>query len=238
MTLIKLLINKGYGLDESKKLIRAGYVKVDGEEIIIPDTKIRENAEIIIKETKKWVSRGALKLLEAIKFFNINFKDCVVLDIGSSTGGFTEVALKYGAKKVYSLDVGTNQLDFSLRRQEKVCSLEKTNLKTIKKEMFEDKIEIVVTDVSFISLKEVFKVLKNTLEKKIKVVALIKPQYEAFPDQVLKGGIVKKELHKNIIEKVIKHAENFNFKLIDYKESPIKGKKSKNIEYISLFEKE
>ncbi len=237
MTLIDILLKKGYSAQDAEKRIRAGYVKVDGIEMIIPGTIIKDGAEILIKESKKWVSRGAFKLIHAIENFQLDFNNKVVLDIGSSTGGFTQVALSSGASKVYALDVGTNQLDFSLRRNEKVITLEKTNLKTITKDMFLENIDIVVTDVSFISLREVFKVLNKTLEPRVQVMALIKPQYEAFTDQVGNKGLVDESVHKEIIERVISHAKNNNFKYIAHKPSSIKGLKSGNIEYISLFER-
>ncbi len=237
MTLLDLLVEKGYSKVDAEKIIRAGYVKVNGEEIILPSTKVNKDAEISVKSKNEWVSRGAYKLLHAIDSFKINFENLIVLDIGSSTGGFTQVALEKGAQKVFSLDVGTNQLDFKLRRDSRVVSLEKTNLKTITPQMFSSLIDIIVTDVSFISLKEVFKVSKEILKKGQEIIALIKPQYEANSNLVLTGGIVEKKHHKDIIEKVSEFAKEFGFKLTQYTESPIKGKKSKNIEYISIFEK-
>ncbi len=229
---------KTMGVENAEKKIRAGQVKVNGTEIFLPNEKIKNDSDIFIKESKEFVSRGAYKLIEAIKIFKINCFNVVALDIGSSTGGFTEILLMNGARKVYALDVGTNQLDFSLRRNEKVVSIEKTNLKNISKNMFDEKIELVVTDVSFISLKEVFKVLAGFLDAGISVMALIKPQYEAFPDQVQKGGIVEESLHQDIINKVINHAKENGFLYKDHTISPIKGGKSKNTEYISLFIKE
>ncbi len=236
-TALAILMDMDYTKDAAEKLIRSGKVKINGVEAFIPTEKFKEDGEVFIKDTKKWVSRGALKLLSAFDNFDLTISNKVGLDIGSSTGGFTEVLLAKGAKKVYSLDVGTNQLDFSLRRNQKVIPLEKTNLKTINKEIFAEDLDLVVTDVSFISLKEVFKVLKNTLEPKTKLMALIKPQFEAFADQVEDGGYVPEHLHEEIINRVIKHSNEHGFKYIMHKPSPIKGNKAKNIEYISLFER-
>ncbi|TCG10431.1 TlyA family RNA methyltransferase [Mycoplasma todarodis] len=236
-TALQIIMELGYTKDESEKLIRSGKVKINGNDAFIPSERFKKVGEVFIKDVKKWVSRGAFKLLAAFEEFNLDVSNKVGLDIGSSTGGFTEVLLNKGAKKVYSLDVGTNQLDFSLRRHEKVVALEKTNLKKINKEMFAEPVELVVTDVSFISLKEVFRVLENTLEQGVQLMALIKPQFEAFADQVEEGGYVPERLHQEIIERVIKHSEDFGFKYINHKPSPIKGNKAKNIEYITLFER-
>ena len=236
-TVLQIIMEMGYTKDQSEKLIRAGKVKINGNDVFIPSEKFKKVGEVFIKDVKKWVSRGAFKLLAAFEEFYLDIKDKVGLDIGSSTGGFTEVLLNKGARKVYALDVGTNQLDFSLRRDERVVVLEKTNLKKINKEMFSEEINLVVTDVSFISLKEVFRVLENTLNQGVQLMALIKPQFEAFPDQVESGGYVPENLHKEIIERVIKHSDDFGFKYIKHKASPIKGNKAKNIEYITLFER-
>ncbi|CAM9143634.1 TlyA family RNA methyltransferase [Mycoplasma todarodis] len=236
-TALQIIMEMGYTKDQAEKLIRAGKVKINGNDVFIPSEKFKKVGEVFIKDVKKWVSRGAFKLLAAFEEFDLEIKDKVGLDIGSSTGGFTEVLLNKGASKVYALDVGTNQLDFSLRRDERVVALEKTNLKKISKDMFAEDIDLVVTDVSFISLKEVFRVLENTLEPGVQLMALIKPQFEAFADQVEDGGYVPERLHKEIIERVIKHSNDFGFKYIKHKASPIKGNKAKNIEYITLFER-
>ncbi|NQZ28990.1 MAG: TlyA family RNA methyltransferase [Mycoplasmatales bacterium] len=236
-TAIQIIMEMGYTYEQSERLIRSGKVKINGNDVFIPSEKFKKVSEVFVKDVKKWVSRGAFKLLAAFEEFNLNVQDKIVLDIGSSTGGFTEVLLNKGASKVYALDVGTNQLDFSLRRNEKVVVLEKTNLKKINKEMFDDVLNLVVTDVSFISLKEVFRVLESTLESKVQLMALIKPQFEAFADQVEDGGYVPKHLHAEIIERVKKHSNDFGFKYIKHKASPIKGNKAKNIEYITLFER-
>ncbi len=236
-TALQIIMELGYTKDQSEKLIRSGKVKINGNDVFIPSEKFKKSGEVFIKDVKKWVSRGAFKLLAAFEEFDLDITNKIGLDIGSSTGGFTEVLLNKGAKKVYSLDVGTNQLDFSLRRNEKVVTLEKTNLKKINKEMFAEEIDLVVTDVSFISLKEVFRVLEDTLEKGVKLMALIKPQFEAFADQVEDGGYVPEHLHEEIIQRVIKHSNNFGFEYIAHKASPIKGNKAKNIEYITVFER-
>lgn len=237
VTVLELVIAKGYSKDEAERFIRSGKVLINSEAVIVPSIKVKEDSNVIIKELKEWVSRGAYKLLKAIEVFNLDFKDKIVLDIGSSTGGFTQVSLKNGAKKVYSVDVGTNQLDFSLRSHNQVVVMEKTNLKTLTKDMFKEEIDIVVTDVSFISLKRVFDVLEPILSEDKILMALIKPQYEADSSDVQDGGFVNKDKHDIIITKLSNYAKEKKLKLLDIQESPISGNKSKNTEYISLFVK-
>lgn len=237
VTVLELVIAKGYSKDEAERFIRSGKVLINSEAVIVPSIKVKEDSNVIIKELKEWVSRGAYKLLKAIEVFNLDFKDKIVLDIGSSTGGFTQVSLKNGAKKVYSVDVGTNQLDFSLRSHNQVVVMEKTNLKTLTKDMFKEEIDIVVTDVSFITLKRVFDVLEPILSDDKVLMALIKPQYEADSSDVQDGGFVNKDKHDIIITKLSNYAKEKKLKLLDIQESPISGNKSKNTEYISLFVK-
>lgn len=224
---------------EEKKarfLIMTDAIFINGEKAKFVGQKITSSDVIEIKDKEKeFVSRGAYKLLSAIEKFNINLDSQVVLDIGSSTGGFTQVALKNNAKLVYALDVGTNQLDYQLRKDARVISLEKTNLKSISPEMFSILPTWVVCDVSFISLQHVFSVLKDF---DVKLIALIKPQFEADSFDVEQGGYVSEEKHQKIIDKIIKYASENKFKLDGIEKSPILGAVSKNIEYLALFSKE
>ena len=240
MTLVEKLLSLGYSNKEALGLIMSGNVLVNEEIIIKGSTKIKETDVIRIKSKKKWVSRGSYKLLEAIEKFNLNLIDKICLDVGASTGGFTQVLLTNGVKKVYALDSGTNQLDFTLRQNEKVISLEKTNLKSINDDMFEEKIDFICCDVSFISVKKLFDVLSktNVLANDNYVLILIKPQFEASSNIVEKGGFVNKIHHKDIIDSIISYAIKLNFIFLSIIESPIKGNVSKNIEYLALFRKE
>ena len=240
MTLIEKLFSLGYSNKESLGLIMSGNVLVNEEIVIKGSTKIKENDVIRIKNKKKWVSRGSYKLLEAIEKFNLDLTNKICLDVGASTGGFTQVLLSKGAKKIYSLDSGTNQLDFSLRQNEKVVSLEKTNLKSINDDMFEEKIDFICCDVSFISVKKLFDVLSktNVLANENYVLILIKPQFEASSNIVEKGGFVNKIHHKDIIDSIISYAIKLNFIFLSIIESPIKGNVSKNIEYLALFRRD
>jgi 23S rRNA (cytidine1920-2'-O)/16S rRNA (cytidine1409-2'-O)-methyltransferase len=236
MTLIQKMIEMNYDEKLADSLIRIGSVFVDEVAITMPQTKIKLDAVIKVKESKKYVSRGAYKLLSALEEFLINPKDLVCLDVGSSTGGFTQVLLEKGAKFVYALDVGTNQLEYKIRSDVRVKTLEKTNLKVINKSMFDQQIDLIVCDVSFISLKHVFDVISPLLKESSYFIALIKPQYEANSNDVSEGGFAKVELHEEIIDKIIKYSES-NFEFIKLKKSPILGNKSKNIEYLSLFKR-
>ncbi|MGL5591838.1 MAG: TlyA family RNA methyltransferase [Metamycoplasmataceae bacterium] len=236
MTLLEKLISMKYDEKLANSLIRMGSVFVDNEKIVTPKVKIKDNAIIKIKESKKYVSRGAYKLLSALEEFQVDPKGLVCLDIGSSTGGFTQVLLEKGAKYVYALDVGTNQLDYKLRSDSRVKSLEKTNLKLINKKMFDQQIELIVCDVSFISLKHVFDVISNLLLESSFFIALIKPQYEINSNDVSEGGFAEIELHQGIIDKIVEYSKD-NFEFMKLKRSPILGNKSKNIEYLSLFKR-
>jgi 23S rRNA (cytidine1920-2'-O)/16S rRNA (cytidine1409-2'-O)-methyltransferase len=159
MTLIQKLIEMNYDEKLADSLIRIGSVFVDEMAITMPQTKIKPNSVIKVKESKKYVSRGAYKLLAALEEFSVDPSGLVCLDVGSSTGGFTQVLLEKGAKYVYALDVGTNQLEYKIRSDARVKTIEKTNLKVITKEMFDQQIDLIVCDVSFISLRHVFDVI-------------------------------------------------------------------------------
>lgn len=233
-TLLERIIEQGYSDLDARRIIQSGKVHVNNVEEIVPSIRVKDEDNIIIKEQKKWVSRGADKLLAAVEIFGIDLKNKVVLDIGSSTGGFTQVSLAEGAAKVFSVDVGTNQLDYKLRVNPRVVVMEKTNVKDLTEDMFNIPIEWVVTDVSFISLWHVFDVLKN-FSFNFKVMALIKPQYEAEISQVSDGGFVEEKFHEQIIDKVRSQAKELGFEMTDITRSPITGSKSKNVEYITIF---
>lgn len=236
MFLIEKMIESGYSKDQAERLIRSGQVKVNGVVEFVPGTKVKKDATIEIRESKQYVSRGAYKLLKAIELFNIDFTNKTTLDVGSSTGGFTQVALEHGAKIVFSVDVGTNQLDYKLRSNPKVISLEKTNLKDITPNLLQNTIiDVVVCDVSFISSFHVFSSIKSVISNKSIIMILIKPQYEAEISDVQKGGFVHQSDHQKIIDKVIANGNALGYELISLEKSPIEGKTSKNIEYLSLW---
>ncbi|MBN0919162.1 TlyA family RNA methyltransferase [[Mycoplasma] gypis] len=225
-------------LKEAQSLIRIGKVLVDSEKIILPSLKFSPNCNFELLEQKRYVSRGAYKLLKAIQEFKIDINDKVCVDIGASTGGFVQVLLEHKAQKIYAVDVGTNQLDYSLQIDKRVKNYEKTNLKSLDNTYFDEDIDIITTDVSFISLKYVFIVAKDILKPQKFLVALIKPQFEASSKYVSAGGYVEEQYHDFLIKRVEEYANESGFKLLKITKSPILGQKSKNIEYISLFIKE
>ncbi len=240
MTLLDKLLAMNYDKKVAIGLIMSGKVLVNNEPVILHSFKLSSNDNVRIKENKKWVSRGSYKLLHALDFFSLDIKNYVCLDVGSSTGGFTQVLLDKEVKKVYALDVGTNQLDYRIRSNEKVISMENTNLKSIKNTMFNEKIDLVCCDVSFISCTVLFDVLskEDILNFNNFIIVLIKPQFEAKYKNVEKGGYVDVKYHNEINDYIINYANNLNFSFLGLTTSPIKGNKSHNIEYLALFRKD
>lgn len=208
--------------------IISGEVFIDNKKIDKPGYIVKKGSNITINDKgHDWVSRGGIKLSHAIKKFNLQVKEKKCLDIGSSTGGFTEVLIRNGANLVYAIDVGYGQLDWRLRNNERVVVLERTNARKLNKKLISDKIDIVVCDVSFISLKKVIPPSLKLLKKNFSLILLIKPQFEAGKEYVGKGGIIRDD---TIHEKVCMNLSewfiyNFNLKIIDIIESPITGQK-------------
>ncbi|CRH45817.1 TlyA family RNA methyltransferase [Mycoplasmopsis arginini] len=239
---LKELIKEKFNLENKKidSLAMQGKIFINNEKVFLASIKVDENCNIEIKDkSNKYVSRGAYKLKEAIEKFEIEVENKTCLDIGSSTGGFVQVLLENKANKVYALDSGTNQLDFSLRKNDKVVVYEKTNLKNINESLFDEVIELITCDVSFISLKRVFEVCNKIFLNGTKLMALIKPQFEASSKYVEPGGYVPEQHHEYIKNKILQIAKENNFVLIKpIIKSPILGEKSKNIEYLSFFEKQ
>lgn len=192
-----------------------------------------DKVEITVKgNTLKYVSRGGLKLEKAIEQYDVSVQDKVCMDVGSSTGGFTDCMLQNGATKVYAVDVGTNQLAWKLRNDPRVVSMEKTNIRYILPEHLEDAIEFASIDVAFISLTKVLEPVKGVMTPDGEIVALIKPQFEAGREQVGKKGVVReKSVHVDVIEAVISFAKSLNFTILRLDYSPIKGPEG-NIEYL------
>lgn len=213
----------------------AGQVFVDGHKSDKVGTKYEENAQICIKELFPYVSRGALKLEKAFIEFNLDFKCKIVCDIGSSTGGFTDFALKNGAKKVFAVDVGTGQLAQKIREDERVKVMERTDFRSV--EVFDEDIDIFVCDVSFISLKKiipkVYEIVQTQKNKSCEFIALIKPQFEAGTKEVSRGkGVIRDEtLRQEIVEDIKNYATEIGFQTLGIVESPITGAKG-NVEYL------
>ena len=197
--------------EKAKREIMVGNVIVNEQVVTKAGTMFKDNNDlnIRIKDKLKYVSRGGLKLEKAIKTWDLNFKDKLVLDIGASTGGFTDCALQNGAKCVYSVDVGKNQLDWKLRNDERVVSIEEMHIKDLKeKDIGDEKVNYIVIDVSFISLTKVIPYFEKFLAKNAKIVMLVKPQFEVGREKIGKNGVVEnEEYHDEAIKK-----NNFFFK--------------------------
>lgn len=224
--------------ERAKKLILSKSVYVNGKLSSKPSMLTEENDQIRIDKQDIYVSRGAYKLEKAIKKFCIKLEDKIAIDIGASTGGFTDIMLKNGCKKVYAVDVGHSQLEEKLKNNSKVVNLEKTNFRYIDTDIFVDKIDFISIDVSFISLSlilpKVFKICNNNTQ----IVALVKPQFEAGRKNVGKHGIVKdKKVHVKVIKDVYRYCENNNLHVLDLTFSPIAGGNG-NIEYLVHLMKE
>ena len=228
--------------EKAKRAIMAGIVLINDIKIDKAGTLIDmdKNPEIRIKGEKlKYVSRGGLKLEKALEVFHMDLKDKRILDIGASTGGFTDCALQNGASFVYAVDVGTNQLAYSLRENPKVKSLENTHIKDLKIEQLDnEKVDFIVMDVSFISITKIIPDLNSFLNDTASMMILIKPQFEVGREGIDKGGIVKDlKKHKKVIQDIIDFSKNYGFIMKNLDISPITGTKG-NIEYISYFVKD
>ena len=223
--------------EKAKREIMVGNVIVNEQVVTKAGTMFKDNDDlnIRIKDKLKYVSRGGLKLEKAIKTWDLNFKDKLVLDIGASTGGFTDCALQNGAKCVYSVDVGKNQLDWKLRNDERVVSIEEMHIKDLKeKDIGNEKVNYIVIDVSFISLTKVIPYFEKFLKENGKVVMLVKPQFEVGRDKIGRNGVVQEEeYHDEAIKKIIAFSKECGYELIGVKDSPIKGAKG-NSEFLML----
>ena len=225
------------GLEESrekaKAIIMSGNVFVNSCREDKAGSMFDEKAVIEVKgNTLKYVSRGGLKLEKAMDNFSVSLSGKICMDVGASTGGFTDCMLQNGAVKVYSVDVGHGQLAWKLRQDERVVCMEKTNIRYVTPEDIPDKIGVTSIDVSFISLTQVLLPVKNLLEDHGDVVCLIKPQFEAGREKVGKKGVVKdKSVHRDVIHMVIDYARSIGFLVCNLEYSPIKGPEG-NIEYL------
>jgi len=221
-----------------EKIIQESGVLVNGKLVNKPGKKFPSDVKIeLLSEEIPWVSRGALKLEKAREYWNIDFNGKTVLDIGASTGGFTEVALVNGAEKVFCVDVGSNQLHDKIKSNPKVVNLERTHVRELTNKLIPELIDIVVIDVSFISLEKIFPFIHGFIKPDGKVIALVKPQFEVGKENVGKGGIVKnKSLYPIVIEGIIEVGKDNYLQKTDHIESPILGGDG-NMEFLMLFTK-
>lgn len=223
--------------EKAKAIIMTGNVFVDGEREDKAGSTFAEDVLIEVKGTPmKYVSRGGYKLEKAVELWEISLEDKICMDVGSSTGGFTDCMLQNGAKKVYAIDVGTNQLAWKLRSDERVVSLEKTNIRYVTEEQVPEKISFSSIDVAFISLEKVLFPVKQLLEEQGRVVALVKPQFEAGREKVGKKGVVReKKVHLEVVCHIMEYAASIGFQILAVDFSPIKGPEG-NIEYLLYLE--
>ncbi len=235
-----LLLNRNLAesREKAKAIIMSGNVYVDGQREDKAGSTFSEDVTIEVKGNPlKYVSRGGLKLEKAIPRYNISLEGKICMDVGSSTGGFTDCMLQSGAVKVYAIDVGTNQLAWKLRQDERVISMEKTNIRYLTTDLIADKIAFASIDVSFISLTKVLQPVRDLLASDGEVVSLIKPQFEAGREKVGKKGVVREQkVHVEVIEVVNEYAASIGFDCIDLDFSPIKGPEG-NIEYLLYLRK-
>ncbi|MCI5604443.1 MAG: TlyA family RNA methyltransferase [Clostridia bacterium] len=235
------MVNKGLteSRERAKALIMAGQVYIDNQKCDKPGMQVSEdgtNVEIR-GETLKYVSRGGLKLEKAMKEFPITLEGKTTMDIGASTGGFTDCMLQNGAKKVFAVDVGYGQFAWKLRQDERVVNMERTNIRYVTPEDIGEKIDFASIDVSFISLRLVLPVAKNLLADDGEIAALIKPQFEAGREQVGKKGVVKDiKIHFEVIKNILDFARSIDLHIAGLSFSPIKGPEG-NIEYLAYIKK-
>lgn len=224
--------------EKAKALIMAGQIYVNGMKAIKPGSTVAVTDKIELRgNALPYVSRGGLKLEKAMKVFPISLNDKVCMDIGASTGGFTDCMLQNGASKVYSIDVGYGQLAWKLRSDPRVVNLERTNFRYVTNEQIPEEIDFASIDVSFISLKLIFPALRPLLKNDGECVCLVKPQFEAGKDKVGKKGVVReKNTHVQVIENVIGFALDNDFSVLDLDFSPVKGPEG-NIEYLLYIKK-
>lgn len=224
--------------EKAKALIMSGIVYVNGQKEDKAGTTFEETAPIEVRgSTLKYVSRGGLKLEKAMDRFGVRLDGKVCMDVGASTGGFTDCMLQNGAVKVYSVDVGHGQLAWKLRNDERVVCMEKTNIRYVTPEDIADPIGFASIDVSFISLTKVLEPVKALLEDNGQIVCLIKPQFEAGREKVGKKGVVRDPaVHLEVIDMVIDYALSIGFEALNLEFSPIKGPEG-NIEYLLYLQK-
>lgn len=230
------LVQEGFSpsREKARATIMAGLVFIENERYDKPGVKVDLDLPITVKgQVHPYVSRGGLKLEKAIKAFSLDFSNAVVMDIGASTGGFTDCALQNGARLVYAIDVGYGQLDWSLRNNEQVVVMERTNFRHLKAEEWQgESIDFATIDVSFISLRIILPVLKDFLKPGGGVVALVKPQFEAGRTQVGKHGVVRDPaVHQQVVESIAGYSTTLGYAIEGLSFSPITGGEG-NIEFL------
>ncbi len=233
----KLLVEQGLveSREKAQALIMAGQVLVNGQRVDKPGKRVPRGATITLKEKLPYVSRGGYKLAAMLDHLQLDVKGWICADIGASTGGFTDVLLQRGARRVYAIDVGYGQLAWKLRQDPRVVVMERTNVRYLS--TLPEPVDLVTIDVSFIGLHLVLPVAVRFLRDEGWVIALIKPQFEAGPKQVGKGGIVRDtEVHRQVLRRVLSHARELDLGLAALIPSPIRGTEG-NVEFLAAWQK-
>lgn len=215
---------------EAKRFILEGKVLINGQVAEKPNINVNAHDNIELIEGKKYVSRGGFKLEHALEIFQINVNDLIALDIGVSTGGFTDCLLKKGVKKVYAVDVGYGQIDLSLRKDNRIILLERTNARYLSRNEVPEEVDIVTIDVSFISILKILPAISKLIKDNANIVSLIKPQFESNRRNLIKGVIKNSEVHIEILNSLICEIQKIGLNVVYLTYSPIKGGKG-NIEY-------
>jgi 23S rRNA (cytidine1920-2'-O)/16S rRNA (cytidine1409-2'-O)-methyltransferase len=215
----------------AKRLIMAGEVTVNGQLVDKPGTRVPEDADLVLKAAPRFVSRGGEKLAGALEAFPVQLADQVCADLGASTGGFTDCMLQNGVARVYAIDVGYGQLDYRLRKDERVIVMERTNARYV--ECLDEQVSFVSVDASFISLRLLLPVIRGWLADRATVIPLIKPQFEAGKSDVGKGGVVRDPaVHRRVLAEVLTAAGEMGYTVRGLTRSPLKGP-SGNIEFLA-----
>ena len=233
-----LIFEKGLAESRSKAqaLVMEGTVLVNGKKITKAGTPVSEDDIIEIEKQNPYVSRGGLKLESVLNLFDIDFTDKICIDIGASTGGFTDCMLQHGAKKVYAVDVGTAQLHYKLRNDKRVVNIENVNFRYFDKSLLKDEIDIITIDVSFISLDKILPLASEIISKEGFIVAMIKPQFELEPSEINKGVVRDENLRQKAINKIKNFALGLGLEILKEQDSGVKGPKG-NLEHFVLLKK-
>lgn len=219
--------------EKARAMVMAGEVFVNGTMVDKPGTRVTDEDDLVLRQKPRFVSRGGEKLAGALEDFKFQPEGLVCADVGASTGGFTDCLLQRAAKRVYAIDVGYGQLDYTLRQQSSVVVMERTNARYV--ESLPETIDLVVIDASFISLRLLLPVVRNWMRQDGHVIALVKPQFEAGKDEVGKRGVVRDPIiHQRVLQRIVAFAEQAHFSLLNLTVSPIKGPAG-NIEFLALF---
>ncbi len=234
----KLLVEKGFvqSRERARALIMAGKVAVEGKVIDKPGVQIKVEANLQLRgDESPYVSRGGEKLEGALKIFGIDPKGMVVMDVGASTGGFTDCVLQKGAQKVYAVDVGYGQLAWKLQKDARVINLERRNIRYLQREEVQDETDLILIDTSFISIEKFLPSLVRFLKKGGSILSLIKPQFEVGKGEVGKGGVVRDgALHRKVIERISKFSQEVGLQVLGVIESPLLGPKGNKEFFIYL----